>query len=139
MLSHCSASSLKQLRNITRAQYPLCRCISFVNDNNVSTYKIPGYKSVSKHGSFCNCMFCTTVNKNTEISDILESNRLLQEQVKILQKQLDHESPHSVLTDEEVAREDPEIAQLLANNKQWTIDQAKADPHFFERIGAPQK
>ena len=143
--------------------------ISFINSQattyNIPNYKSK-YGNSHGHGYFCNCGFCTAttttststttninkdnINTNTtinnkdnddsnKIDELLQINQDLQQQIETLQIQLEYEHPHSILTDEEIELEDPEIAKLLSNNKQWTINQAKADPKFFERIGAPQK
>jgi carbonic anhydrase len=34
---------------------------------------------------------------------------------------------------------DPDIAQLLANNRQWVHEEVTKDPDFFKRVGGPQK
>jgi hypothetical protein len=35
--------------------------------------------------------------------------------------------------------EEPEILQLLKNNRQWVQDSQNSDPEFFKRIGGKQK
>lgn len=41
--------------------------------------------------------------------------------------------------DELYTNEEPEILQLLKNNRKWIEDNEKSDPDFYKRIGDKQR
>jgi L-lactate utilization protein LutB len=94
------------------------------------------YNSPAKgnHSFNCTCSFCTDSTAVDSIAMNLEEAMVrikeLEKDNKSLKRNANYLSPQ-----EDV---DPDIAQLLENNKKWVEDQSEKDPRFFDRIGAPQ-
>ena len=104
------------MQNIRRA----CCLATNLRNYSIIRNKAFEFKGSSHGNGFCMCGFCT-FGKIPPTND----NTILKHDEEII---------HS-----KILKEDPDIAVLLEQNKNWVSTQEKQDENFFKRIGGPQK
>lgn len=114
---------------------------------NSMSFKVNGWKpDLHLGGSSCTCGFCKgsfstsskdhKEKKEREITDVEEQNKELQEEVRFLKSKLMSFDPHLLEMDE--PKPDPDMEQILENNRKWVKKRSTEDPNFFQIIGGPQ-